>query len=122
MIGQTISHYKITAKLGEGGMGVVYKAEDLKLGRAVALKFLPSHLLESEEHKARFLHEARAAAQLDHSNICTVYEIDEANGQTFLAMACLEGQTLKQKTAARPLPLEEALDIAMQIGDRKSVV
>jgi Tol biopolymer transport system component len=116
MIGQTISHYKITEKLGEGGMGVVYKAEDLKLGRAVALKFLPSHLLDSEEHKARFLHEARAAALLDHPNICTVYEIDEADGQTFLAMACLEGQTLKQKIAARPLPLEAALDIALQIG------
>ena len=116
MIGQVISHYRIVEKLGEGGMGVVYKAEDLKLGRAVALKFLPSHLLESEEHKARFLHEARAAALLDHPNICTVYEIDEADGKTFLAMACLEGQTLKQKIAARPLPLEEALDIALQIG------
>jgi serine/threonine protein kinase len=116
MLGQTISHYRVVEKLGEGGMGVVYKADDLKLGRAVALKFLPSHLTESEEHKARFLHEARAAAALDHPNICTVYEIDEANGQTFLAMACLEGQTLKQKIAARPLPLEEALDIAIQIG------
>ncbi|MEX2300557.1 MAG: protein kinase [Bryobacterales bacterium] len=116
MIGQTISHYRIVEKLGEGGMGVVYKAEDLKLGRAVALKFLPSHLIESEEHKTRFLHEARAAAVLDHSNICTVYEIDEANGQTFLAMACLAGQTLQQKIAARPLPLQEALDIALQIG------
>jgi serine/threonine protein kinase len=116
MIGQKISHYRIVEKLGEGGMGVVYKAEDLKLGRAVALKFLPSHLLESEEHKARFLHEARAAALLDHPNICTVYEIDEVDGQNFLAMACLEGQTLKQKIAARPLPLPEALDIAMQIG------
>jgi serine/threonine-protein kinase len=116
MVGQTISHYRIVEKLGEGGMGVVYKAEDLKLGRAVALKFLPSHWMESEEHKARFLHEARAAALLDHPNICTVHEIDEANGQTFLAMACLEGQTLKQKIAARPLPLAEALDIALQIG------
>src|SRR3970040_2369205 len=116
MIGQTISHYRIVEKLGEGGMGVVYKAEDLKLGRAVALKFLPSHLLESDEHKARFLHEARAAALLDHPNICTVYAIDEAEGRTFLAMACLEGQTLKQKIAARPLPLQEALDIAIQIG------
>jgi serine/threonine-protein kinase len=116
MIGQTISHYRIVEKLGEGGMGVVYKAEDLKLGRAVALKFLPSHLLESEEHKARFLHEARAAALLDHPNICTVYEIDKVEGQTFLAMACLQGQTLKHKIAARPLPLKEAFDIAIQIG------
>jgi len=115
MIGQTISHYKITEKLGEGGMGVVYKAEDLKLGRAVALKFLPSHLLESQEHKTRFLHEARAAALLDHTNICTVYEIDESDGQTFLAMACLQGATLKEKIAARPLPVNDALDIALQI-------
>ncbi len=97
-------------------MGVVYRAEDLKLGRAVALKFLPSHLLESEEHKARFLHEARAAALLDHPNICTVYEIDETDGQAFLAMAYIEGQTLKQKIAQRPLPLPEALDITIQIG------
>jgi serine/threonine protein kinase len=116
MIGQTISHYRIVEKLGEGGMGVVYKAEDLKLGRAVALKFLPSHLLESEEHKRRFLHEARAAALLDHPNICTVYEIDEVEGRALLAMACLEGQTLKQKIAERPLPLQEALDIALQIS------
>jgi serine/threonine protein kinase len=116
MIGQTISHYRIVEKLGEGGMGVVYKAEDTKLRRTVALKFLPSHLLESEEHRARFLHEARAAALLDHPNICTVYEIDEADGRIFLAMACLEGQTLKQKIAGRPLPLGDALDIAMQIG------
>src|SRR3970040_2420196 len=116
MIGQTISHYRIVEKLGEGGMGVVYKAEDLKLGRAVALKFLPSHLIESEEHKAPFLNEARAAALLDHPNICTVYEIDEANGQTFLAMACLAGQTLKQMIATQPLPLQGALGLALRIG------
>ena len=116
MVGQTISHYRIVEKLGEGGMGVVYKAEDTKLERTVALKFLASHLLGDEVHKARFLQEAKAAAALDHPNIATIHEIDEANGQTFLAMACLEGQTLKQKIAARPLPLGEALDIALQIG------
>jgi serine/threonine protein kinase len=111
MLGQTISHYRIVEKLGEGGMDVAYKLEDLKLGRAVALKFLPSHMLESEEHKARFLYEAGAAALLDHPNICTAYEIDEADGKTFLAMACLEGRTLKQKIAERPLPLKEALHL-----------
>ena len=85
MVGQSISHYKITDKLGEGGMGVVYKAEDTKLERPVALKFLAAHAIEDPEHKARFVREAKAAARLDHSNICSVYEIDEAEGQTFLA-------------------------------------
>ena len=114
MIGATISHYKVTVKLGEGGMGVVYKAEDTKLKRPVALKFLRSDVLEDEEHKERFLREAQAAAALDHPNICTVYEIDEADGQTFLAMAFLEGQTVKAKLKERPLKLDEALDIAVQ--------
>ena len=114
MVGQTISHYKIVEKLGEGGMGVVYKAEDLKLERPVALKFLAAHAIEDPEHKARFIREAKAAARLDHQNICPIYEIDEADGQTFLAMACLEGQTLKDKIAERPLKLDEALNIAIQ--------
>ena len=114
MVGQTISHYKILSELGRGGMGFVYKAEDLKLKRQVALKFLRSDVLEDEEHKERFLREAQAAAALDHPNICTVYEIDEADGQTFLSMAYLEGETVKEKIAERPLKLEEALDIAIQ--------
>ena len=114
MLGRTISHYKITDKLGEGGMGIVYKAEDTKLERPVALKFLAAHAIEDPEHKARFVREAKAAARLDHPNICSVYEIDEAEGQTFLAMAYLEGQTVKDKIAERPLKLDEALDIAIQ--------
>ena len=114
MIGRTISHYKILTKVGEGGMGVVYKATDTKLERPVALKFLAPHAIEDPEHKARFVREAKAAARLDHQNICPIYEIDEVEGQTFLAMAYLEGQTLKDKIAERPLKLDEALDIAIQ--------
>jgi len=114
VVGETISHYKILSELGRGGMGVVYKAEDTKLKRVVALKFLRSEALDDEEHKERFLREAQAAAALDHPNICTVYEIDEADGQTFLSMAYLEGQTVKEKIKARPLKLEEALDTAIQ--------
>ena len=117
MTDQTISHYKILEKLGEGGMGVVYKATDTKLERTVALKFLAADRLENEEHKARFRREARAAAALDHPNICTVYEIDEADGQTFLAMPYLEGSTVRQKVKQRPLKLAEALDIAIQAGE-----
>ena len=116
-IPQTISHYRILEKLGEGGMGVVYKAEDSKLQRTVALKFLPSHGLEDEEHRARFQREAQAAAALDHPNICTVYEIDEAQGQTFLAMPYLEGSTVRQKVKQRPLKLTEALEIAIEAGE-----
>ena len=114
MVGRTISHYKILSELGRGGMGVVYKAEDTKLKRLVALKFLRPDVLKDEEHRERFLREAQAAAALDHPNICTVYEIDEVEGETFIAMAYLEGQTLKDKIAERPLKLEEALDIAIQ--------
>jgi serine/threonine protein kinase/Tfp pilus assembly protein PilF len=116
MIGKTISHYKILEKLGEGGMGVVYKAQDLKLDRLVALKFLPPHLLSSEEEKSRFVHEAKASAALSHNNICTVHEIDEHAGQTFIVMEYIEGQSLKDKITERPLKLEEALDIAIQVA------
>ena len=116
MVGQTISHYRVLAKLGEGGMGVVYKAEDTKLQRPVALKFLPSKLLGDEEAKARFLREARAAAALQHPNICTVYEIDEADGYTFIVMAYLEGEELRKHIETGPLSLDRLLDIAIQVA------
>ncbi len=116
MIGTTISHYRITEKLGEGGMGVVYKAEDLRLQRSVALKFLPLNSLGNEEAKARFLREARAAAALQHPNICTVHEIDEADGRMFIAMAYLEGDDLTKGIERGRLSVERLLDIAMQVA------
>ncbi|MBN1164351.1 MAG: protein kinase [Candidatus Krumholzibacteriota bacterium] len=118
MIGKTVSHYRIIEKLGEGGMGVIYLAEDTKLGRKAALKFLPPALTGDREVKARFIQEARAASALDHPNICTVFEIDEAgDGQLFIAMAYYEGKTLKERIASRPLELDDALDKAIQIGE-----
>ena len=117
MEGSTISHYKILEQLGQGGMGEVYKAEDLKLGRQVALKFLAPHLVADPEVHKRFEREARAAAALDHPNICTVHEIDEADGKTFLAMSLVEGETLEHRIEKGPLPFSEALDIARQIAD-----
>ena len=116
MIGKTISHYKILSELGKGAMGVVYKAQDLKLQRPVALKFLPSNSLGNEEAKARFLREARAAAALQHPNICTVYEIDEVDGRTFIAMAYLEGDELTKSIEKGPLSVERLLDIAIQVA------
>ncbi len=114
MIGETLSHYRIEEKLGEGGMGVVYRATDLKLDRSVALKVLSAQLASDTDARTRFLREAKAAAALDHSNICTVYEINEVDGQALLAMQLIEGPTVKEKIAERPLKLDEALDIAIQ--------
>jgi serine/threonine protein kinase len=116
MIGQTISHYKIIEKLGEGGMGVVYKAEDTKLKRTVTLKFIRTQAMEAAEEKTRFVREAQAAAALDHPNICTIYEIDEIEGKTFIAMAYIKGQSLNDKVKSAPLGLEEVLDIGMQVA------
>jgi len=118
MIGRTISHYKILEKLGEGGMGVVYKAEDIKLERVVALKFLPPHLSNQEEEKKRFIQEAKAASALEHNNICTIYEIGETNdGQLFIAMSYLEGKTLREKIDTSPLKVDEAISIAIQTAE-----
>ena len=116
MVGTTISHYKITEKLGEGGMGVVYKAEDTKLDRPVALKFLSPHLVQDQEVRKRFEREAKAAAALSHPNVCTVYEIDEVDGRTLIAMEFVEGESLDKKIERGPLKIDVALDIARQIA------
>lgn len=117
MIGQTISHYKILEKLGEGGMGVVYKAHDTKLDRDVALKFLPLELTKDRDSRERFIHEAKAASALDHTNICTIHEVGETeNGQLYIAMACYDGETLKDKIERSPLKVEDAINITTQIA------
>jgi TolB-like protein/lipoprotein NlpI len=117
IVGQTVSHYRVLSKLGGGGMGIVYEAQDLRLGRHVALKFIPEHLATDPHSLERFMREARAASQLNHSNICTIHDIEDNNGHPFIVMEKLEGQSLKQRIHGQALDLEDLLDIAVQVAD-----
>jgi len=117
MLGKTVSHYHILDEIGAGGMGIVYRAEDIKLARPVALKFLPADRSHDDSSAGRFLREARTASALNHPNICTIYEIDEDDGAQFIAMELLQGQTLDKEIGGRPLAQRLLFDLAVQIAD-----